>query len=265
VTTHYELLGLEPDASRNEIRTAYRSRIDELDASLADPKRRNQQAMREEKAQLNAAWTVLADPYQRGRYDERLGAEEPEGDESTVGDVASGSPASTGRVGFLERMRRGAESFDRAETAGRSVAEPAPVMKRVGGAMIDVLVMTAIYAAVFAAISSRFELANNAGAYVGLVIAAVAIFAGATIWPVARRGQSLGHRLMGLEVVTDEGAPVNASVAVRRYSIPVALAALGGQLPVMLALLAGLSFLFSQHRVSILDRLAHTRVVVADG
>lgn len=257
MSTHYELLGVEPGASRDEIRAAYRARIEEIDDALADPKRRDPQALREEKARLNSAWTMLADPYQRGRYDEQLRVPPPDEGEAT--EEGAASPA---RQGFLDRMRRGAESFDRAESAVAG-AEPAPVMKRLGGAMIDVVVMAAIYTAVVAAVSTRVDLADNAGAFAGLVVAGLVIFSGATIWPVARSGQTLGHRLMGLRVVTETGAPVSGGIATRRYIIPVALAALGAQLPVMLALLAGLSFLFSQHRVSILDRIAHTRVVVA--
>ncbi len=72
--SHYEVVGVEPTATRDEIRDAYRARVDELkvareaknvsDATLAQ----NRDAV----AQLNTAWNVLSDPYQRGRYDQQL-------------------------------------------------------------------------------------------------------------------------------------------------------------------------------------------------
>jgi uncharacterized RDD family membrane protein YckC len=58
---YYDLLGIEPGAARDEIRSAYRVRKDSLDTSS--------ETGRAEAARLNKAWNVLSDPYQRGRYD----------------------------------------------------------------------------------------------------------------------------------------------------------------------------------------------------
>ena len=55
---YYDLLGVDHDATTDDIRTAYRTRKD----GLAD---------KGEIAKLNKAWNVLSDPYQRGRYDEQ--------------------------------------------------------------------------------------------------------------------------------------------------------------------------------------------------
>src|SRR5262249_54328041 len=72
-----------------EIRAAYRDRKAALDASTETGKA--------EAAQLNKAWNVLSDPYQRGRYDERLAQGDEDAEpEDVVADVQSngkGRPA----------------------------------------------------------------------------------------------------------------------------------------------------------------------------
>ena len=75
---YYDLLGVESDAARDDIRTAYRDRKAALDASSERGKA--------EAAQLNKAWNVLSDPYQRGRYDEQPCARRTtdEGDDDAV-------------------------------------------------------------------------------------------------------------------------------------------------------------------------------------
>jgi curved DNA-binding protein CbpA len=73
MTDHYELLGVEPDATKDEIKAAYRTEVQEADSSR--------------KAQLNRAWNILSDPIQRQRYDEQMhagGGGEEEGAVTTV-------------------------------------------------------------------------------------------------------------------------------------------------------------------------------------
>ncbi|HEX7277769.1 MAG TPA: DnaJ domain-containing protein, partial [Acidimicrobiales bacterium] len=73
MATHYELLGLPPDASQDEVRAAYRALARrhhpdtqyDVDAATAD---RSRQTM----AALNAAWAVLGDPARRQAYDASL-------------------------------------------------------------------------------------------------------------------------------------------------------------------------------------------------
>ena len=73
--SYYDALGAEPDASRDELRAAYRDRISELEAA------RERKGVTESQLQQNlrdvaavrAAWNVLSDPFQRKRYDESLG------------------------------------------------------------------------------------------------------------------------------------------------------------------------------------------------
>jgi curved DNA-binding protein CbpA len=52
---HYQLLGVEPTASKDEIKAAYRAEIANADSA--------------QRAELNRAWNVLSDPMQRQRYD----------------------------------------------------------------------------------------------------------------------------------------------------------------------------------------------------
>lgn len=72
--THYDLLGLPPDASPDEIRAAYRAlaRRHHPDTQHgADPA--DHERSRHTMAALNAAWAVLGDPLRRQAYDAGLG------------------------------------------------------------------------------------------------------------------------------------------------------------------------------------------------
>jgi curved DNA-binding protein CbpA len=68
---YYSLLGIETDASVDDIRGAYRDAKDGIDTS-SDSGRANA-------AKINKAWNVLSDPYQRGRYDEQRATADAEG------------------------------------------------------------------------------------------------------------------------------------------------------------------------------------------
>ncbi len=78
MATHYELLGLTPSASPEEVRAAYRALArryhpdtqHDVDAATAA---RSRQTM----AALNAAWAVLGDPARRRAYDTSLGRPQP--------------------------------------------------------------------------------------------------------------------------------------------------------------------------------------------
>ena len=65
---HYALLGVEPTATTEQIREAYRARKETLEQSGTG----KGSDARQELAGLNRAWNTLADAYQRGRYDEQL-------------------------------------------------------------------------------------------------------------------------------------------------------------------------------------------------
>jgi len=68
---HYEVLGVEATASRDELRDAYRARVDALTAARdkkgITPGQLDEN--RNEVARVRSAWNVLSDPFQRQRYD----------------------------------------------------------------------------------------------------------------------------------------------------------------------------------------------------
>ena len=256
---HYDVLGVEPEASRDEIRDAHRGLVAALDERLANPKLRDRQTVREEKAAANRAWTVLADSYQRERYDAERGIGDAQIDDDPEPETKETGVKRT----FRERMRGNAERTERA--GGRSPGpDAAPVLKRVAAAMMDVVVMGAFVLALASLVAASTETVST-GLQVA-VVATIVVFVGVyNVVPVLRTGQTLGHRLMKLQVVDSAtGALLDRSAAIRRYAIPVVLVALGDPF-IMVALLLGLSFLFSQTRLSLLDRLARSRVVVAGG
>jgi uncharacterized RDD family membrane protein YckC len=73
---YYEQLGVEPGASRDEIRDAHRARVADLEAARETKgiSESQLQQNREEVARVRAAWNILSDPFQRKRYDAQLGA-----------------------------------------------------------------------------------------------------------------------------------------------------------------------------------------------
>jgi curved DNA-binding protein CbpA len=76
--THYDVLGLPPDAGQEEIRAAYRAlaRRHHPDTQHdADPEAI--EGARRTMAALNGAWAVLGDPVRRRAYDAELGRPGP--------------------------------------------------------------------------------------------------------------------------------------------------------------------------------------------
>ena len=91
---YYEQLGVEPGASRDEIRDAHRARVADLEAAREKKgiSESQLQQNREQVAQVRAAWNVLSDPFQRKRYDAQLSA--PGGDEIDLVDAEAEDAAS---------------------------------------------------------------------------------------------------------------------------------------------------------------------------
>jgi uncharacterized RDD family membrane protein YckC len=102
--SYYETLGVEPDASRDDLRAAYRSRVERLESAREGKgvTESSLQANREETARVRAAWNVLSDPFQRQRYDAQLGA----GSESAGDDGDDAADAGTGAAVELTGWRK---------------------------------------------------------------------------------------------------------------------------------------------------------------
>ena len=131
MSDHYEELGVEPTATKDEIREAHRTRLAELE-SQRDRKGVTEaqlQANREEAARVRSAWSVLSDPLQRQRYDQQLmderasgGAAAEEGsDVELVDDDTPAAPAPTGWRKLLAPPPKGA-----AGASGAAAREPKP-------------------------------------------------------------------------------------------------------------------------------------------
>ena len=103
MTDHYEELGVEPTASKDDIREAHRARLADLEAARERKgvTEAQLQANREEAARVRGAWNVLSDPMQRQRYDqqlmdERAGEAVASSDVEIVDDDAAAAPQPTG-------------------------------------------------------------------------------------------------------------------------------------------------------------------------
>lgn len=72
VVTHYEVLGVEPDAPVTEIRRAYLDLARRNHPDVVDGSRRAEAEAR--MRDLTAAWAVLGDARRRSRYDDELDA-----------------------------------------------------------------------------------------------------------------------------------------------------------------------------------------------
>ncbi len=77
--SYYDVLGVDPNASKDEIREAYRERLGEAQAAVTDaetakrPEGSRIASARAEEASVRSAWQVLSDPVQRERHDSSIG------------------------------------------------------------------------------------------------------------------------------------------------------------------------------------------------
>jgi uncharacterized RDD family membrane protein YckC len=265
--SYYELLGVEPDASKEEIRSAYRDRLDELRGKVE--KGRSDQARdgaRAETAQLNTAWQVLSDPFQRQRYDAGLaGGPATDAEEEEEEEEAAPTPARRRRL-FEPREPRPKDDRGRPQRRppeGVPGAEAAPLGRRLAALGIDVLAMGAVFAGVTSLLVSVAD--DSVGTIVVLVTALFVLFIAYFVVPTARAGQTLGKRLTHIMTVdAGTGQLPTWGRATLRYLVPIVLViGLPGSLGLLAALLFGISWVLIDTRIGLMDRLGHTRVVLA--
>ena len=137
---YYELLGVDADASVDDIKAAYRERKESIASA-------NGGGSKSEAASLNKAWNVLSDPYQRGRYDQQRAdareSGEPDGDGDDI-DVET-RPARSGRSGAAGTR----QTRDRRQLPPPTIKPPAgtayPAQKqRIIAMAIDLVVLAAL-------------------------------------------------------------------------------------------------------------------------
>jgi uncharacterized RDD family membrane protein YckC len=285
VPDYYELLGVARDAPTSEIKDAYRGLIEQARDGGTGKK---SVAVTADPAELNQAWNVLADPFQRRRYDEQLRTEARDADPDSA---APAPPARTAAkrtavakrslpkedtaeqdapprtiLGALKQGKQGPRARGTRENVEPLVLPwgmtPATRGRRIGATAIDLLAGVVGYVLLqfvlyFANLPDAASLAVFYGGLAALVIFYV-------LAPVARSGQTPGKRLLHLRIVELEtwGAPQwNGSL--RRYGAPILVTVAIPQLGGFVALFLGFTFLSDPHQRSLLDKFARTVVVGA--
>jgi curved DNA-binding protein CbpA len=159
--THYDVLGVEPSADKDAIKSAYQDRLGEVQADVAreqatkKPDQGSIDGYRREEASIRSAWQVLSDPYQRGRYDATI--ELGVGGVADLDDDADGEVAPVGRTrGRDDRATRpvrerppGLFSTEPLPTPSSwpPGIQPPPPRARVTALAIDMFVLMIIYLA----------------------------------------------------------------------------------------------------------------------
>jgi RDD family len=133
---HYEELGVETGASRDEIRDAHWARVADLEAAREKKgvTEAQLQQNREAVARVRKAWNVLSDPYQRGRYDQRIAAPTAADVELIDDDDETAGGAEVELTGWRKFMapppprQTGTKNGKKPPTGGRPRPEPTIVL-----------------------------------------------------------------------------------------------------------------------------------------
>jgi curved DNA-binding protein CbpA len=317
---YYTLLGVDPDATTDDIRLAFRTRKDALDTAT--------DAGKADAAKLNKAWNVLSDPYQRGRYDEQR-ANATGDDDATADDDAAVEPAGNGARRPVARQRR--SMAPPTITPPPGTRWPLPKMRLMAMA-IDLLVLLAFFVGgqfAASAISkhekpavvhtidrlntdidnankakdqantdlNNAKKANNAdaiassqkrvndltqeikdktkqhddeaaklnGYFFGAIAASFLVGFLYLLIPSMVTGRTLGKRLQHLKVVRDDGSPLRAGDAIKRYGVIIlatfAFYLFVRELGAVVVLVGVTTWMRNQNFQGWHDRLARTIVV----
>ncbi len=268
--THYELLEVDPDAPKDEIRTAYQAKLANVRAArdkeeeTKKPSEAIIRAAREEEARLRAAWQVLSDPVQRQRYDEKFYVPADDGDGADTDPGLDVDAVTEDTDPALVPVERAPARPDRvpAQVSGEPLEIPS-TGRRMTAAFIDVITMLAIWAVIYgialaAGVKSGYPLfAVEVGTMEFLVLVYL-------ILPTAWTGQTLGKRYTYCMVVDRAtGQLPSTGQVIRRYIIPAFAFALLSTTGAVIGLIYGLSFLMNRDQISLADRFARTAVVIA--
>jgi uncharacterized RDD family membrane protein YckC len=268
--THYELLGVATDATKDDIRAAYQDKLADVRDHRAheEASRRPSddviRAARDEEARLRAAWQVLSDPVQRQRYDDTAGLvpDRPSADGDTDPNAETVSdtddPDDDADVPATRDRRRTPPSMVTAEgleipSAGR----------RATAAAIDTITLLVLYLVIVYPLIYGLGLTGIPAVITGIATPLFLIVV-YLIVPTYRGGQTLGKRYTYLMVVDRAtGQLPTYNQVVRRYAIPGAAVVLLQQTGGLIALMYAVSFLMNRDQVSLADRMAKTAVVIA--
>lgn len=271
---HYEVLGVEPSATKEEIRAAYQERLDSSKQAQAREhaaKRPNETAIasaRADEAGLRSAWQVLSDPYQRGRYDASLDLPEPDaedGNEVELVDESSDNGQSAAPAKRMTRRQQLDANRPPVVTNDGTPLELAETGRRATAAAIDTVSMVAIYLALVTLLGAVTDFKTDSGP--AFAVTTGTLFATVIGWlviPTTIGGQTLGKRFTKTQMVSRETGHLPAPSKVLLHYLP-AIAALlilpGFGAP--LALMIGLSFMMTRDGLSLGDKVAKTVVVIA--
>jgi uncharacterized RDD family membrane protein YckC len=264
--SNYDVLGVEPSASKDEIRDAYRERLAAAQADVTREETAKRPAgsaiaaARAEEARVRAAWQVLSDPVQRERHDSAHGIDNTgtevelvdDDDVELVDDDEERAPVS---------RRPARRNVPPVFLDGHELA---PSGRRATAALIDVVIVGLSGAAIIA-IGAAVETKANKDTVQGIVTAvALAVLLAYFVLPTTITGQTIGKRLTHIVVVDREtGNLPRISRVLTRYAIPIVALLLLGFFGALLAIMAGLSFLMAKDLLSLGDRVGKTIVIVA--
>jgi uncharacterized RDD family membrane protein YckC len=287
--THYDILGIEPGASKSEIKQAYQEGLQAADGA----------GDTETRLRIRRAWQVLSDPVQRSRYDDSVGV--PRGrsrsapapatngsagtddqTEDAVDDVdiveddddvdedesTSTGSGSNGKQMEVARDWMGRPRPDRPARPRREPPPPPPMAeglelptmgRRLAGDLIDVITLIAIGVG-FLQLATVASGGAQFGIFVGGCLVAIFLY---VVLPVSRTGQTLGKRMTYTMVVDRAtGRLLTPRQILIRYSIPTLLGITGSSLAPV-GVMLGFTYAFGRDQISLLDRMAKSVVVVA--